>query len=73
MTARDDKRMVPSLRGHIRSQKQRAEFKCYELIWLRDQRRGLIPVLQDGLDLKRPHGPETFQAEGKEQENLGKL
>lgn len=38
-----------------------------------DPRRGLIPVLQDGLDLKRPHGPETFQAEGKEQENLGKL
>lgn len=37
------------------------------------QRRGLILVLEDGLDLKRLQGAKTFQAKGRKQENLGKL
>lgn len=61
------------LGARIRLAPKRAKFKCYVLIWLRDQRRGLIQVLKDELDLKRLQGAKTFQAMGRKQENLGKL
>lgn len=60
MSTKDDEYMVPNFQGHIIRSKnktlKRAKYKSYKLIWLRDQRRGLMLVLKHGQDFKGLQG-----------------